>query len=70
MGIIIGPPQMGPAAVPHVLGVPQHMPVRDAVDSIGEGFLCGLLQPSPDEMLDIIVQGIYLGLDGSNRLDG
>lgn len=50
------------SAVPRIRGIPQRMPVRDSIDAIGKRLILRLLQPSPNEMLYVVIQRVDLGL--------
>ncbi|BDI32458.1 hypothetical protein CCAX7_45090 [Capsulimonas corticalis] len=63
MRVIVDPPEVFFAVV-GVWAVTQDFPIRNAVDGVRVGLLVRLLKAAPDEVLDVILDGVDLALIG------
>ena len=68
--VVVDPPQVLPARTPGVVALAVCLPVRDTIDAVGEGFFGGPLQSAPNEVLDVVVEGLDLFLDRGFRILG
>src|SRR5262249_16658175 len=55
--VIVDTPDMLLSVAARIDGVSISLPIRDAIDGVRIRLLSGLLQPSPNKILDVVIKG-------------